>query len=419
VTHLGGLRRAFPQHPLIFGEFGWSNQSSADPRQSQTVHPGLTALYEAATYAYLRANAFAGGFKWMLNDSQAPHNPYQANFGVFSAGDQPKPIGDLVHRFSQDWPPVEQTATFTAKRDLESSFSYRFDISQQTTVGGNIYQDEALRWQAEGGLAHCFIKRDPQGLLIDAHGAGRLSIDPWDLSPTWNRARETDVYRVYTDSQRTRQQTFAPGQSVELNVRPGAQYLVAMGQEISVPPPTDGPQPQPGEHVLLLADFEHYVPAALKYIRRFAPDLTFSADEAGERWSYVTVIAPPERIPDAQLDDMRGAGVLLVERVIGPTPEATQAILDRMAQRSQRFLATLSSAPPQEEPPTDSPEPLPPTDGIKDTYIVQPGDTLSKIAQQLYGDARLWMLIFEANRDKLVNPSLIQVGMELRIPERE
>ncbi len=416
AAHLEGLRRAFPKHPLIFGEFGWSNQSSADPRQSQPVHPGLTALYETATYAYLRANAFAGGFKWMLNDAQAPENPYQANFGVFKAGDQPKPIRDLVLRFSQDWPPVEQPATFITKRDLESSFSYRFDAPQQTTVGGYIYQDEAIRWQTQAGLAHCFIKQDPQGLLIDAQGAGRLSLDPWDLIPTWNRAREVVVYRVYGDSQRTRQQTFAPGQPVELDISAGVRYLLAMGQEISTTPLPDGPSPKPGEHVLLLADFEHYVPAALKYIRRFAPDLTFTTHETGERWAYITVIAPAERIPEARLDDMRGAGALLVERVIGDTPQATQAILDEMAQRNQRFRTSVAPAPPQEEPPTDSPEP--PSDGVKDTYIVQPGDTLSKIALQLYGKASLWTLIFEANRDKLANPSLLRVGLELRIPER-
>ncbi|MCK6630325.1 MAG: LysM peptidoglycan-binding domain-containing protein [Anaerolineae bacterium] len=417
TAHLEGLRRAFPKHPLIFGEFGWSNQSSPDPSQSQPVHPALTGLYEAATYAYLRANNFAGGFKWMLNDVQAPHNPREASFGVFSAGDQPKPIRDLVLRFSQEWPPVEQPATFTAKRDLESSFAYRFDTATHKTIGGYSYQDEALRWQAEGGLAHCFIKLTPQGLLIDAQGSGRLSVDPWDLIPTWNRARETDVYRVFSDQQRTKQQTFAPGQSVELEIRPGLQYLVAMGKEITTPPPGDGPSPKPGEHVLLLGDFENYLPAALKYIRRFAPDLTFTAEEVGERWAYVTVVAPPERISDTRLDDIRGAGALLVERVSGPTPQATQAILDDLAQRSQRFLTTLVPSPPQEEPPTDSPE-LPPGDDIQDTYIVQPGDTLSKIALRFYGNAALWTFIFEANRDKLSSPGLLRVGMELRIPER-
>lgn len=414
VAHLEGLRRAFPKHPLFFGEFGWSNQTSSDPSQSQPVDPGLTGLYEAATYAYLRANNFAGGFKWMLNDVQAPHNPREASFGVFSAGDQPKPIRDLVQRFSQDWPSVEQKVTFVTKHDGDS-FSYRLDSPQQIAVGGYIYQDEALSWKAEGGLAHCFIKPGAQGLLVDSLGQGRLSLDPWDIVPTWNRARETDVYRVYTDRQRTKQKSFAAGQSVELDLGPGVQYLVAMGAEVT---PTPTPIiPKPGEHVLLLADLENYLPATLKYIRRFAPDLTFALDQIGERWAYITVIARPDQIPDSRLDDVRGAGALLVERVIGSTPAQTQALLDGMAQRSQRFLAAVAPVPPQTEPPTGSPEP--PGDGVQDTYVVQPGDTLSQIAQKVYGNAALWTIIFEANRDKLSSPNLLRVGMELRIPSRE
>ena len=63
--------------------------------------------------------------------------------------------------------------------------------------------------------------------------------------------------------------------------------------------------------------------------------------------------------------------------------------------------------------------PAPPPGQVDSTYIVQPGDTLSKIAQQVFGDFRLWPLIFEANRDKLTDPGLVRVGMELRLPERE
>ena len=51
-----------------------------------------------------------------------------------------------------------------------------------------------------------------------------------------------------------------------------------------------------------------------------------------------------------------------------------------------------------------------------ETYTVQPGDTLSGIAQQVYGDAGSYMRIFKANRDKLDNPDMIQPGQELVIP---
>jgi hypothetical protein len=50
------------------------------------------------------------------------------------------------------------------------------------------------------------------------------------------------------------------------------------------------------------------------------------------------------------------------------------------------------------------------------TYKVQPGDTLSKIAKEFYGNANDYNRIFAANRDKLENPDKIQAGQELVIP---
>jgi nucleoid-associated protein YgaU len=50
------------------------------------------------------------------------------------------------------------------------------------------------------------------------------------------------------------------------------------------------------------------------------------------------------------------------------------------------------------------------------TYTVQPGDSLSKISKQFYGDANKYMKIFEANKDKLSDPDKIKAGMDLLIP---
>ena len=50
------------------------------------------------------------------------------------------------------------------------------------------------------------------------------------------------------------------------------------------------------------------------------------------------------------------------------------------------------------------------------TYTVKPGDSLSKIAKQFYGNANDYMKIFNANQDQLDDPNKIQVGMELKIP---
>ena len=51
------------------------------------------------------------------------------------------------------------------------------------------------------------------------------------------------------------------------------------------------------------------------------------------------------------------------------------------------------------------------------TYVVKPGDTLSGIAKSVYGDWKHWKDIYEANKDKIKNPDLIQVGWELRLPK--
>ena len=53
------------------------------------------------------------------------------------------------------------------------------------------------------------------------------------------------------------------------------------------------------------------------------------------------------------------------------------------------------------------------------TYVVQGGDSLSKIAKAQYGDAQKWKLIFEANKDQISNPDLIKPGQTLRIPADE
>lgn len=61
-------------------------------------------------------------------------------------------------------------------------------------------------------------------------------------------------------------------------------------------------------------------------------------------------------------------------------------------------------------------------DGIKlapdefNAYVVEQGDTLSKLAHRFLGDAKRWPEIFEANKYKISDPDLIYVGQALRIP---
>ena len=55
----------------------------------------------------------------------------------------------------------------------------------------------------------------------------------------------------------------------------------------------------------------------------------------------------------------------------------------------------------------------------QELYTVAKGDSLSKIAKRLLGNANDWRQIYEANRDVIGgNPDLIKPGQKLKIPNR-
>lgn len=51
------------------------------------------------------------------------------------------------------------------------------------------------------------------------------------------------------------------------------------------------------------------------------------------------------------------------------------------------------------------------------TYVIQKGDTLSKISQKFYGTTKKWKSIYDANRDKIHNINNLKVGSQIVIPD--
>lgn len=51
------------------------------------------------------------------------------------------------------------------------------------------------------------------------------------------------------------------------------------------------------------------------------------------------------------------------------------------------------------------------------SYVVKSGDSLSKIAKEVYGDASQWKKIHAANADLIKDPDKIQPGWTLNLPQ--
>ena len=52
------------------------------------------------------------------------------------------------------------------------------------------------------------------------------------------------------------------------------------------------------------------------------------------------------------------------------------------------------------------------------TYTIEKGDTLSKIAKKHFGNANAWKQIFEANRDTIDDPDRIFPGQVIKLPPK-
>jgi tetratricopeptide (TPR) repeat protein len=57
-----------------------------------------------------------------------------------------------------------------------------------------------------------------------------------------------------------------------------------------------------------------------------------------------------------------------------------------------------------------------PSDGRPETYVVQDGDTLYRIAQRFYGNIKAWQKIRDANKTIISNDGRVRAGQKIRLP---
>lgn len=221
---LKALQRTFPTQPIIMGEFGYSTDESTDPARSKPVDARITALHEAAMLCYLRAEGFAGGIKWMLNDVRNAPNPFEAGLGMYADFDREKPARRIFAHLASLW---RQTADRGVLRVLPDNRThirvhYLCDAGGLSGGGG----DEApLAWRASAPT-HVFTSCDISGQIrVEASAPVTVQLRPPLLSPRW-RGGNAAVYRLDGDA-------FSPegvqsaGGAVQLQVDADAPRLVS------------------------------------------------------------------------------------------------------------------------------------------------------------------------------------------------
>ncbi len=105
----------------------------------------------------------------------------------------------------------------------------------------------------------------------------------------------------------------------------------------------------------------------------------------------------------------------LLIRGVAPSEDAKNKVWDQIKLVDPSFSDLICDL--RVEQRAEQPAAARQTQAPAQTYTVQPGDSLSKISKQFYGDANAYMRIFEANRDKLSDPDKIKPGQQLTIPQ--
>lgn len=123
-----------------------------------------------------------------------------------------------------------------------------------------------------------------------------------------------------------------------------------------------------------------------------------------------TDVVPPENLEQPPMPD---AAALEQPPAMDPPPAADP----NAAPPAEALPPVADAAPPAEMPAPDtlSTAPAEATTGETMTYAVKRGDTLMKIAYEVYGDFKQWRKILNQNQDKIQDPNRIAQGTQLTV----
>jgi nucleoid-associated protein YgaU len=108
----------------------------------------------------------------------------------------------------------------------------------------------------------------------------------------------------------------------------------------------------------------------------------------------------------------------LVEREFAARRHAAREAQERAGEYAALLapLADVSLPRPRKLLASSEPGEAPPLPDRSRQHVVQPGDTLARLARRFYGTEGAWHLIYGHNRAAIPDPGRLQVGTTLWIP---
>ncbi len=139
--------------------------------------------------------------------------------------------------------------------------------------------------------------------------------------------------------------------------------------------------------------------------------------------SSVSTPAPEESRPRSILPRLTpAANAPIVTTTMGPLRRLT--VTETSSKPAVAKPSVADTAPPpllkpdasEPDPGAATSVPAPPVTADTRTYVVQPGDSVYRIAERVYGDAEQWKKIRDANKDRLGPGNQVRAGQVLVIP---
>jgi len=132
--------------------------------------------------------------------------------------------------------------------------------------------------------------------------------------------------------------------------------------------------------------------------------------DAGEEPTASTDAVPDAGSADAPPDFADASGEAPAPIPDAPPEESTPPIPDAPVADASTPVSEVPA-----EPPAPSTEYASSESAPAESYTLQSGDTLMKIAFETYADLYRWKEIYEANRDVIKDPSHLEVGVAIKL----